>query len=271
MLAGERTRPTKGVPVSGSSFPRRQLLGSAAALTGGVLLGGAVQPFVARPAHAAEEPHIYPRADWGARPPTTPATILDHGPDHIVVHHTASANTTDYSEGAAFSLSRAIQDLHMNQNGWSDTGQQLTISRGGYIMEGRNRTLESMAERRLVEGAQTLGQNDHTIGIENEGTYITATPTTDLWNSLVETCAYLCAIYKLDPQEAIVGHRDYVNTQCPGDAFYAMLPQLRNDVAGALGTAERAIGRPRRVHTNLPGPRYRFDHGPAVGPDEPRP
>jgi hypothetical protein len=256
--------------VSASGFPRRQILGSAAALAGGALLGGAAITAPARPARA-DDVHIYTRADWGAVPPTSPATILDHGPDHIVVHHTASANTTDYSQDAAYSLSRAIQDLHMNTNGWSDTGQQLTISRGGFVMEGRNRTLESLADKLLVEGAQTLGQNDHTIGIENEGTYITATPTTALWNSLVATCSYLCTLYGLDPQTAIVGHRDYVNTQCPGDAFYAQLPQLRNDVAGTLGQPRRAVARPSRVRTNLPAPRGRFDHGPAVAPGELKP
>ena len=187
------------------------------------------------------------------------------------MHHTASDNVTDYSQDAAYALSHWIQDLHMDTNGWADTGQQLTISRGGYIMEGRNRSLESIHAKLLVEGAQTANNNSHTIGIENEGTYITATPTADLWNSLVATCAYLCTVYKLDPQEAIVGHRDYVATQCPGDAFYAQLPQLRNDVAGKLGTAKRAVSRPPHVRTNLPAPRFRFDHGPAIGPGEPRP
>lgn len=256
--------------MSASQFPRRRVLGSAAALAGGVLLGAAPLTFAA-PAQAAEEPRIYTREEWGARPPTTPATVLDHGPDHLVVHHTASANTTDYSQSAAFALSHWIQDLHMDTNGWSDSGQQLTISRGGYIMEGRNRTLESISEKRLVVGAQTANNNSHTLGIENEGTYITTTPTSSLWNSLVATLAYLCTVYKLDPQEAIVGHRDYVATQCPGDAFYAQLPKLRNDVAGKLGSPQRTLIAPPRIHTGLPLPKFRLDHGPAVGPADPRP
>ena len=53
---------------------------------------------------------------------------------------------------------------------------------------------------------------------------------------LVQTCAWLCSVYGLDPQVAIVGHRDYVaTTQCPGDVLYARLPELRNRVATALG------------------------------------
>jgi hypothetical protein len=34
---------------------------------------------------------------------------------------------------------------------------------------------------------------------------------------------------------AIVGHRDYVSTQCPGDVLYARLPELRDRVAALLG------------------------------------
>jgi hypothetical protein len=40
--------------------------------------------------------------------------------------------------------------------------------------------------------------------------------------------------YNLDPHAAIVGHRDYNVTQCPGDVFYARLPELRDRVAAVL-------------------------------------
>src|SRR5690606_32220835 len=33
----------------------------------------------------------------------------------------------------------------------------------------------------------------------------------------------------------IFGHRDFMATQCPGNVFYDMLPQLRRDVADKLG------------------------------------
>jgi len=41
--------------------------------------------------------------------------------------------------------------------------------------------------------------------------------------------------YGLDPHAAIVGHRDYNATQCPGNVFYARLPELRDRVAAVLG------------------------------------
>jgi len=47
----------------------------------------------------------------------------------------------------------------------------------------------------------------------------------------------LCDVYRLDPYQAIVGHRDYVSTTvCPGDVLYARLPELRQKVAARLST-----------------------------------
>ncbi|TYB45463.1 peptidoglycan recognition protein family protein [Actinomadura chibensis] len=244
---------------------RRGLIGGTAAVVGGALLGPLSGPRGAASAQAA--PRAYPRADWEARPPKVAATVLDRAPDHIVVHHTASANTVDPSLEQAFALSRSIQNFHMDTNGWADSGQQFTISRGGHLMEGRNRTLEAVRARRHVVGAHTFGQNDHTIGIENEGTYMTEAPTDALWAKLVQTCAWLCDAYGLGPHEAIVGHRDYNQTSCPGDALYALLPDLRDQVAGVLGE-RRSAARSRGGPSGLPGPRHTFDHGPALAPGE---
>jgi hypothetical protein len=182
----------------------------------------------------AEAPHVYTRAQWNARPPRRPARVLDRAPDHIIVHHTATANARDRSLAHAFALSRSIQNMHMNNNGWDDTGQQLTISRGGIVMEGRNRSLRAVRAGDLAVGAQVLHHNEHTIGIENEGTYMSKAVPGSLWRSLVEVCVWLCRKYDLDPSRAIVGHRDYNNTSCPGDVLYARLPQLRRSVAARL-------------------------------------
>jgi hypothetical protein len=182
----------------------------------------------------AEAPHIYTRAQWKARPPRRPAKVLNRAPDHIIVHHTATANSSDRSLSHAFALSRSIQNIHMNKNGWDDTGQQLTISRGGIVMEGRNRSLKAIRAGDLAVGAQVLHNNDHTIGIENEGTYTSRAVPGKLWKSLLEVCVWLCQEYDLDPSSAIVGHRDYNKTECPGDRLYARLPELRRSVAARL-------------------------------------
>jgi hypothetical protein len=204
-------------------------------VAGAVSATGAVQAVpisgVAQQLVPVDRPVIHTRKEWGALPPRRPAEVLPHGPDHIVVHHTDSPNSADMSLAHAFQLSRSIQRFHMNRRGWDDIGQQLTITRGGHVLEGRNRSLPSILGSRLVVGAQTMHQNDHTIGIENEGTYMRAPVAPLLWKSLVRVCGWLCITYGLDPQHAIVGHRDFMPTDCPGDVLYRRLPELRRAVA----------------------------------------
>jgi hypothetical protein len=178
-------------------------------------------------------PRVHTRGDWKALPPRREARVLRTPPDRIVVHHTATANSKDMSLSHAFELSRKIQRFHMGR-GWNDTGQQLTISRGGHVMEGRNRSLAAIRAGRHVVGAQARGHNEHTIGIENEGEYSSESPPDELWSSLVETCVWLCDEYRLDPFEAIVGHRDLLDTDCPGDVLYEQLIELRIEVAEQL-------------------------------------
>jgi hypothetical protein len=202
----------------------------------GVLGLGFLELVMPGEAIARDEPpfRVYTRKEWGARPPRKPARVISQIPDRIVVHHTASANTRDYSLAQAYKLSRDIQRSHMGDRGWNDTGQQLTISRGGHVLEGRNRSLAAIRAGRHVVGAQTLNHNRRSIGIENEGTYSRAPVPSRLWDSLVETCVWLCSSYDLDPFRAIVGHRDLYTTDCPGDVLYAKLAQLRTQVAVRL-------------------------------------
>jgi hypothetical protein len=220
-----------------AGLTRRRVLSGAGLAAGGLLLGGAGGLIAPSRGYAAvTPPRVYTRAQWSARPPSSAVTVLNHAPDHIVVHHTASGNSVDYSWRQAARLSHWIQDLHMDENGWIDSGQQLTISRGGYVMEGRDQSLAAIAAGKLAYGSQTANQNDHTIGIENEGLYMTQNTTTALFSALTQTCAWLCVTYGLDPHTAIVGHRDYVSTTvCPGDVLYSRLPELRTSVATLIG------------------------------------
>ncbi|GAA1879327.1 N-acetylmuramoyl-L-alanine amidase [Pseudonocardia ailaonensis] len=180
-------------------------------------------------------PDIIDCAGWAARPNSDIVPIWNQRPVKILVHHTASANQADVGRGAADGLARAIQNFHMDVRGWLDTGQHFTISRGGFVLEGRHRSLEVLRlGKRQVEGAHCTGQNVVAVGIENEGTYIDQDPPQALWESLRTTCAYICTQYGIAPTE-LYGHRDFKNTACPGDRLYGMLPQLRSEVAGLLG------------------------------------
>jgi N-acetyl-anhydromuramyl-L-alanine amidase AmpD len=184
---------------------------------------------------AVTPPNIIGCDTWGARPPTEPITVLNSWPTKVIVHHTDTANSTDYSLAHAYTLARAIQNYHMDTNGWIDTGQQFTITRGAYVLEGRHRSLEVLQGGvNHVRGAHCLNQNEVAVGIENEGNYMRDTPPQALYDKLVAMCAYICQQYAI-PSTEIYGHRDFNATDCPGDKLYALLPQIRSDVAGLIG------------------------------------
>ncbi|MFP5019223.1 peptidoglycan recognition protein family protein [Pseudonocardia phyllosphaerae] len=211
-------------------------------------------------AEGVPAPYIARCFEWGARPPSSPPQIHDVRPIRILVHHTAGPNGTDYGVPAAHALARGIQRYHMDHNGWLDSGQHFTISRGGHVMEGRLWSLGELNRgRRVVEGAHSPGQNVIAIGIENEGTYTGATPTPMLWHSLRATCAYICDKYGIAPTE-LYGHRDFRDTLCPGDRLYAALPRLRREVASLMG---RRVSRTEVVRSGWPALRG-GDRGPAV-------
>jgi hypothetical protein len=228
-----------GVPLSRRKILRGAVLLGAGAAAGGLELsvGG-----TASAAASVATPTIASCATWGARQPSSTPVQIATDANKIIIHHTASPNSTDYSLSHAYALARSIQNYHMDSNGWADTGQHFTVSRGGYLMEGRHFSLTHLTSGNgMVVGAHCPGQNDKAIGIENEGTYTSTTPTTALWNSLVDLCAYTCERYGLSASQ-IYGHRDFIATACPGDAFYAQLPALRTAVAAKLaGTAWSTI------------------------------
>ncbi|WP_214110024.1 peptidoglycan recognition protein family protein [Acrocarpospora catenulata] len=247
---------------------RRTFLTLGGGLTGAVLLGSSATAL-----GMPSIPKIHMRHEWEAHPPRIRATILDEFPDRLVVHHTASPNQEDTSVEAAYALSRAIQRHHMLSNGWDDIGEQFTISRGGHVMEGRNRTWHAVRYGRHVVGAHAANHNRHALGIETEGTYMTELPPSDQLEALVCMLAWLCWNYYLQPHDAIIGHRDLNATSCPGDRFYAFLPELRDLVYQRIRKEERRVyrrGTPSTqqvsVQGGFPGPRHVFDHGPEHGP-----
>ncbi|WP_158888815.1 peptidoglycan recognition protein family protein [Amycolatopsis anabasis] len=210
------------------ALDRRRFLLGMGALAGAGITGEGI-------AGAAEVPRIYGCDEWGARPPRDRLVTLNHRANRILVHHIASANSTDYSLAHAFEVARNDQADHMDNNGWSDTGQHFTISRGGYQLEGRHGSLNALKSgNKMIKGAHCPGQNENAIGIENEGTYTSVEPPAAQWSSLVALCVYLCEQYGIPPEE-IKGHRDFYHTECPGEKLYAKLPQLRGEVKAALG------------------------------------
>jgi hypothetical protein len=223
------------------SIRRRLLLaGTAGVAAAAALPAAAKAASPSRPAQSAAfvQPDIDGCEVWGARPPSNNITILDTTPNKIIVHHTVSENTDDFSREQAHAHARWVQDLHMDENGWSDTGYHFVNSRGGWLTEGRHNSLATLtAGSGLVLGAHTGGQsqNYEAIGISNEGSYHDgAVPPDAQWETLVLMCAYVCVQYGI-PATELYGHMDFNATQCPG-IFHDMLPQLRDEVADTIGS-----------------------------------
>lgn len=228
-----REQPAQGVS-------RRQLLallggaGVSGVLLGELLSGDTPVPVASStPLLGPKLPKVLPCRGWDARDPTVPVTELLARPDKILVHHTATANERDDAL-ALGELARAIQKSHIEERGWIDSGHNFLVNRAGLVAEGRHRSLETLlGGRHFIQGAHCTGQNSHSIGIENEGTYTEANPPAAQLTTLRALTAFTCLQYRIRPNQ-IYGHRDFADTACPGDRLYALLPTLRVLVARLL-------------------------------------
>ncbi|MEU6859767.1 peptidoglycan recognition family protein [Glycomyces sp. NPDC046736] len=209
---------------------RRVLFGTGAA---GLLGAAGVTALGAGASAAAVEPDIDGVAQWGARPPSGTNPVINGSPNKLIVHHTVSANTSDFSRAQAHAHAKWVQNLHMDGNGWRDSGYNFVVSRGGWITEGTTGSLAALMNGgRFIMGIHTSNQNGQALGISNEGSYHDgAIPPAAQWETLVTLCAFACEQYGIPSQE-IYGHMDFNSTLCPG-IFHERLPQLRDEVEAA--------------------------------------
>lgn len=95
---------------------------------------------------------------------------------------------------------------HRNGHDWADIGYHYLIDWRGRIWEGRR--LEKV-------GANVRNNNPGLIGIALMGDFMQQKPTPEQLRSLKQLIGWLMATYKIPPQ-AIRGHGDIVETDCPG-------------------------------------------------------
>ncbi|MEB3191496.1 MAG: N-acetylmuramoyl-L-alanine amidase [Snowella sp.] len=182
-------------------------------------------------------------SEWGAKP--AKASFDKTVPKFIVIHHTDNQNPpNDASKGTVEGgkqLARDIQKFHMNTNGWSDSGHNFLNTTGGILLEGRHGTLDAVKQGMCIRSAHAAQQGNRLAGgnqspgIENEGNFMTFNMGQKQWDSLVELCVSLCKSCNIDPKN-IRGHREFSNTDCPGDWLFSQLHLLRQEVATKLGS-----------------------------------
>jgi hypothetical protein len=204
---------------------------------------------------ACSQPSYCDRACWCPTNDCDPvAPAASTAPTHIIVHHSAGSNTS--SNFAA--VVAAIQDFHVNTNGWDDIGYNWLIDPNGVIYEGRGDG---------KRGAHFSCMNGGTTGICLLGNYQTTTPTAAAITALEDLLAWEACDKNIAPgnwswhsasqqhMASISGHRDgnaapapascAVGTVCPGNSFYPQLPDLRMRVAAKTcfygGASEQVV------------------------------
>ena len=143
-------------------------------------------------------------------------------------------------------LVRSIWNFHVFDRGWADIGYNYLIDPNGVIYEGR-----SGGDN--VVGAHFSGVNAGTMAVALLGDFTNEPPTIEAINSLKRIIAWKCDQRDLDPTgrslhaasqldlNTISGHRDGPRpTECPGDAFYALLPAIRIEIKYLL-SRERLV------------------------------
>ena len=137
-----------------------------------------------------------------------------------------------HNSGNAIDTVAGIISFHRSK--WLDVGYNWLIYEG-----------KSFVGRPMkYVGAHSRGANDGTIGICMVGNWMRSLPPKESIDELVRMLIKQCFMFNIDPSE-IVGHRDVGNTDCPGDALYAYLPEIREMVAEGL-KKEVAKTKPKR-------------------------
>lgn len=195
---------------------------------------------------------VVPRWAWGAD-----ESITTWGPDFreaevLTVHHSVTPAGWDTA-----ATMRAFHRYHTINNGWGDIGYQLVIDPAGVVYQGRVSGLLPVFQSppipgirpQAVVGAHVGGNNSGNIGVCLMGDFTGAMPSPAQWSSLINVLARLSAALNLDPlggvqyynadsgasfgMPGISGHRDWMQTSCPGDMMYSALGAVRAQTAGA--------------------------------------
>jgi uncharacterized protein with LGFP repeats len=197
---------------------------------------------------AGQPPHIINRAQWGAdEGMRCGEPRYDKRIQAGVVHHTAGSN--DYLPGDSAGIVRSIYEYHTRTLGWCDVAYNAMVDKYGQVFEGR-----AGGMTRPVEGAHTGGFNHDTWGVAMLGNFETVPPTPIQLRTTARLLGWVLGNSRVDPLGVVVlpsaggsftkfpfgasptlptifTHRDVGITECPGNAAYALMGQVRDIAA----------------------------------------
>ncbi|KAM6966617.1 peptidoglycan recognition protein 6 [Tautogolabrus adspersus] len=157
-------------------------------------------------------PPIIPRCMWGARPYKGTPTNLSLPLSFMFIHHTHTPGQPCLTFQKCSEDMRSMQRFHQDDRGWDDIGYSFVAGSDGNIYEGRSWHWQ---------GAHTLGHNSVGYGVSFIGDYTSSLPSKHSMG-LVRDWLASCAVKggRLKANFTLQGHRQVVDTSCPGDALY---------------------------------------------------
>ena len=184
-------------------------------------------------AKKVSKPKIGSRSSWGAKAYRGSPDYAS-GIKQAVVHHTSGSNS--YSAADVPGIIRGIQAYHQQGRGWNDIGYNVVADKYGRLWHARGGDVS-----KAVIGAHVAGHNTGTFGISVLGTYNSAAPPKKTRDAVASAIAWKFSINGISKASSsnMVGHRDLGQTDCPGDAFYAKMGEMRSTVNSILKTGEQ--------------------------------
>ena len=192
-----------------------------------------------------QAPSIISRAEWGADESLRCGTPqYGRGIRAAVVHHTAGSN--DYSPQESAGIVKAIYTYHSKTLGWCDIAYNALVDKYGQVFEGMAGGLT-----KPVEGFHTGGFNRDTWGVAMIGNFDDVPPTPLQIRAVGRLLGWRLSMDNIDPKgtvalestgshfttfpagslaklPTIFTHRDVGNTDCPGNAAYALMDEIRD-------------------------------------------
>lgn len=146
----------------------------------------------------------------------------------IIIHHTVDQN--DLADPAA--AVRAIYQYHCVTRGWGDIGYNLLVDQRGNIYEGRYGGPGAVA-------GHAEKYNPGSVGIAMIGNYQERYIPYDVESAIAGVVGanfgsiqpFGSGFFIDDTFDNISGHRDYLQTECPGELGYKQIANIRDTVA----------------------------------------
>ncbi len=206
-----------------------------------LLAGCLAIPSGAFAAGAAQAPGICARPCWAARAPkANPANMATL--NRAIVHHTAGSEFNTTGLAASQANVRAIQNYHMNTQGWNDIGYHFLVDKFGNVFEGCHGAIPSWP-RGAHDATNTNSFGFNVMGYFHPG--VNNIPTNMMMGRLYDVIAWKMpgawqpygwpgsAYGSLGNQVGYVdAHRRVKSTACPGDHVFN--PYMGSNINGGV-------------------------------------